>query len=125
MLIFIYNLDRLNNNVGLFEEAIKLSPSRAHIYYEIGDTYIRIGGYFNQADDKEKATASLATAVGYFKQVLNLNPESIEAHQRLVNALMISRMNEEVIEYASRAKNLPKYGDNTWADEAIKQVSGE
>jgi O-antigen ligase len=122
---YIYNLDRLNNNVGLFEEAIKLSPSRAHIYYEIGDTYIRIGGYFNQADDKEKATASLATAVGYFKQVLNLNPESIEAHQRLVNALMIARMNEEVIEYASRAKNLPKYGDNTWADEAIKQVSGE
>jgi len=50
-----FDLERLNKSLELFEEAIKLSPTRPHLYNEVGYSQLYLGKYYQSIGETEKA----------------------------------------------------------------------
>lgn len=82
--IYLMNvLNRLNNNSQAVEkvlilgaQALQLSPTRAQIYFEIGQAYLFKKDY--------------STGLGYFEKAAGLNPKTKETHYNYMLAAIIA-----------------------------------
>ncbi len=76
----------------LGEQALKLSPTRPQIYFEMGQAAINLG------DFKE--------GVGYFKKGVALSPDNLDARWLLLTAHIITGQNKEAAEEYATMVNL-------------------
>lgn len=63
--------------INLMQEALNLSPTRPHIYYELGKTYFMVGNF-------QKANES-------FQQAIKLSPNVFDSHWNLLTLYIISK----------------------------------
>ena len=80
---YLYLMHLLNETgqsqevLAIGEQALKLSPTRQHIYFALGQ------GAFGEGDDER--------ALGYFRKALELNPEPKEPHFNLILAALLAK----------------------------------
>src|SRR3989344_390208 len=89
----------LADNFDLFEKARQLSPTRAHLFYEIGYTQLYLMNRNREQGNAEIATLYGADALKNFSHVLELNPKVIEAHTTYVMALINVGQIDAAIQY--------------------------
>jgi tetratricopeptide (TPR) repeat protein len=75
-----------------FDDAIRLEPANADIYFKRGVAYERLG-------DKEKASASFASAIEFDKN-------HVAAHRRMADAMQALGHTELANEYRQKANQL-------------------
>jgi O-antigen ligase len=119
---YIYDLNRLNNNIEIFNEALKLSATRAHLYYEMAYSYLYLGNYFSSNNEVDKAKQAYDLSVDNLKTALELNDQNTEPYRQLISILVATGRNEEAIKYADQVKTLTTYGNKTWADDLVKDI---
>jgi len=99
----------LSKNFDLFEEAIKLSKNRTHLYYEIGYTQLFLGKHYLDLDKADLSRGFYADAIKSFKKALDLSPDVIEANttyfMALVNAGQFDAAMEQLEQMAERGVN--------------------
>jgi len=76
----IYNANYLDNVIETSKQALKLSPTRPQIYFEMG-----------QAEANRK---NFDKAIEYFKLGIELNPKTVESHWNLMTAYILSGQTE-------------------------------
>ena len=96
----------LAENFDLFEKAKQLSPTRAHLFYEIGYTQLYLMSRNREQGNTEIANLYGADALKNFSRVLELNPKVIEAHTTYLMGLMNVGRIEEALQYLSRMDEL-------------------
>ena len=119
---YIYNPNRLNNNIEVYNKAIGLSNTRAQLYTEGGQTYLTIGLYYRNNNEMGKAEVNFNLAIEEFKKAIQLNDQNPEPYRNIVNALASMERYDEAIRYANEAKKIERYGNATWADEMIEKI---
>lgn len=122
-LAYVYDLNRLNNNMEFYQKAIELAPSRAPIYYEMGYTHLNIGLYARKNNDMDNASLHFDFAENEFKIAIALNDKNPEPYRQLVVSLMAMKRNEKALFYAQEAREKTIYGNTDWADEIIESLS--
>lgn len=76
----ILNPERLNLVIQTGEQALKLSPTRPQIYFEMGQAAINLG--------------RVGEGLEYFRKGVELNPEVIESHWNLASAYIVTGQDE-------------------------------
>ncbi|MFA5029346.1 MAG: O-antigen ligase family protein [Patescibacteria group bacterium] len=102
------NLDYLNKNLDLFDQAKELSPARQVIYFEIGYSYIAMGNYFKQTSQGEMAQKYYDLAVDNFRYALELNDTNFESYRQLISALIYAGKNQDVLDFIDQMNQKEK-----------------
>ena len=86
------NFNRQNpaKTLGLLEKAKVLSPTRPHIYYEMGKAYYLLGDFDN--------------SINSFKEAIELAPNVIDAHLNLLRSYIIFGQSDLFEEYFEKMK---------------------
>jgi len=96
---YIYDILFLEDVIDLFDEAIVLSSTRPHLYYERGYARIYLGKYYEQKEDLEKANKFYDDGIKDFEKAIELNNDVVDSY---VNAVLMSYV-------ANRPENVEKY----------------
>ncbi len=85
---YIYDPQLLNDVIlKLFPQALALSPTRPHIYYEAGYAEINLGNYYKNLGKLDKAHRFYQDGFSHFDQAIALNPEVVESY---VNPILMA-----------------------------------
>ncbi|MBI5765967.1 hypothetical protein HZA71_01940, partial [Candidatus Falkowbacteria bacterium] len=76
------------DNYDLFNQALKLSPNRPQVYYEMGYTQLYQGAYYQEKGDLQLSQGFYKDVINHFKKVLELSPRVVEANTTYVMALI-------------------------------------
>jgi len=105
-----YDRSYAPENIELVTKALVLSPTRTHLYYAIGRSYLVTG-------DAESAVASFAKAV-------ELSPKVSDAHLNYLAALITPRKTDALVTALQESTNQPEIQNTFIAiDKMIEQTS--
>lgn len=98
---YTYALDiqRLYKVKELGKEAIKYSPTRPHIYYEIGYADLYIYQKLKNDGKLDEASKYQSDLVYNFQKAIDLNPEVEESYLNMIMSLLASDQPEKVESY--------------------------
>ncbi len=98
----MFNPERLQKNIEIFDQAIQYSPNRQQFYIEMGDTYLRLSDYYGYQKQGDLAQEAREKSLEYFKQASNLNPANIDFMQNLATSYMLAENFDQARETAAR-----------------------
>jgi O-antigen ligase/tetratricopeptide (TPR) repeat protein len=96
---YIYDVSLLEEVIKLFDDAVILSPTRPHLYYEKGFAEIYLGNYYQKKGDLETANKYHDDGVMDFEKAIELNDDVIDSY---INAILMSFV-------VNRTENVEKY----------------
>ncbi len=86
--IYIYDIELLKDVINkLGPEALRLSPTRPHIYYETGFAKVNLGNYYKTLGKIKEANKLYDEGIEDFNLAIKLNDRVIESY---VNAIVMS-----------------------------------
>ena len=96
---YILDPNRLVKVEELGNLALKLSPTRPQIYYEMGYAEYYLGDAAKAANQPEQASQHFAKMVVYFDKAIDLNPKVVESYVNVIMVLLAANQGDKVQPY--------------------------
>ncbi|MBT4277216.1 hypothetical protein HOD96_00505 [Candidatus Falkowbacteria bacterium] len=104
---YIYDVEFLRDIIeDLFPKALELSPSRPHIYYELGYAQINLGSYYRTREEIEKAEEMFDEGIKNFDKAIEINDRVIESYLNTILMLFVSDKSDQVQKYLNKMDEL-------------------
>lgn len=92
-----FNLNRLDKSFALFEEAIRLSPTRPMTYHEVAYSHIYLGRYYEEQGKIDEAEQHYNMAIDNLQKGIEINNQVVDSYVNMGMALMIANKPDQVI----------------------------
>ncbi len=94
-----FHLSYLNDSIKLSSRALKLSPTRPHIYYELGYSQFFLARYYEGIGKKKLAEKYYQESLQSFQKSIDLNPQVIESYLNPIFVSLLFHRPQEVKKY--------------------------
>ena len=105
------NIEYVNKNFKLFDQAKQLSPTRQQIYFEIGYSYLYLANAYQGSGQADIAGPYYQLAEEQFLYALSLNDENFEPYRQLSSVYIFSGQNDKVLDLIAKADQLERKYD--------------
>ncbi len=100
--VYPYNINLLKKVINIFPLAFELSPTRPHIYYELGYAQIYLGRYYFDKGEIEKADEYYDQAMENFQKSIKLNDDVVESYLNVILMSFVSQKEDVTEEYINK-----------------------
>lgn len=81
---YVFNSERLNKSLSIFQKMVELSPGRPQIYYEVASTYYYLANYYSFNKKEDLACQNYRESLAYFYQGASLNENKLDFFDQLI-----------------------------------------
>jgi len=97
-----FSLERLEKSLQLFETAVVLSPTRPHLYNEVGYSQLYLGEHYKSIGNNEKAEDFFDQSVVSMQKAIDLQDKVLESYVNMVMILLVTDRDERVQFYLDK-----------------------
>jgi len=99
---YVLDQNRLYKVFDLGEQALDKSPTRPHIYYELGYAALYLYQWFADNNDIEQAAQYQIKTKEYFDRAIDLSPTVMESYVNAIMAMLATHQPEAVQSYVNQ-----------------------
>ncbi len=103
---YVFNSDRLFEVEPIGQLALEYSPTRPHIYYELGYADMYLYNYFIDQDNTEEAQKYQQSSIDNFDKSIELNNDVVESYINIIMVLMNIDQSDLIPEYLDKMSEL-------------------
>lgn len=103
---YMFNVERLNKSVALFEKAVVLSPTRPMLYHEVAYSQIYLGRFYQSQKKNEEAKRFFNQAIENMQKSIDLNDRVVESYANMCMSLFTIGRTDEVQIYLDKMDSM-------------------